>query len=264
MEAPKPPNDEDVDEKCGFELPEKLLRYCANPLLSLSDHRGRSRTVSTAENAEWVKIVWGGSAPHITSSETARLSQCVLYIELIFRSGQHALDARHLRSLMHPFAHCITDMEAGNRGGTFVAIYSDNKLQAVKAVSLMMSRVRSGESPYFEDCFCAYSASKPGALLAESPRDSDLAEEVLDGGDGCAATDPMAWFNKNAKCSTNDSVNLHAPGALTEFILKQQKKSATLIDLSGKTVHHPTVMALTMFFSWLTKMLSQALIVPER
>lgn len=174
-----------------FVLPGTFVRYSLTNLRgmghetsTLSQLRRRDSLIedsdrSTSFFSKTVKIIWGSSTADAEPSSIARTAPCRLVVELLFRPGQHHFDAKHLYGLLQPFASYVLDIEAGNRGGKFLAIYSTSELQCLKAIASMMAKVRRGESYLLADCYCAPSPNQPHEMLLESPRDEDLEEEKL-------------------------------------------------------------------------------------
>jgi hypothetical protein len=190
------PDDDDDDEKATvrpFVLPSTFVRYSMSNIRSASTSGSQQRNPnlkrmdsliddtdrSTSYFSKTVKIIWGSSTPDAEPSSIARTAPCRLVVELSFRPGRHHFDARHLYQLMDPFAEYVLDLEAGNRGGKFIAVYGYSELQCLKAIAAMMARVRRGESYLLADCFCAPSPNQAHEMLLESPRDEDIEDERL-------------------------------------------------------------------------------------
>ena len=208
-----------------FTLPATFLRYKSSAVTAAASTD--TTTQSTPPNAALVKLVWGSVPSSAQPSAVARSSEHMLVVELVFKAPFHHFDARHIRSLLGPHARDVTDMEAGNRGGNFLALYGNSRLQLLKGIASLMTKIEKGESYLFEQAFSAPRANVESSMLVESPRDLDdlpTGEKVLPRKKDAAqaGTTLDSWFSKHAVAT--EAVNVHAPGALEMFMVQQAKK----------------------------------------
>jgi hypothetical protein len=213
-----------------FILPPKFMRYKGDKIsTSVTGGAADVTTKSTPADASTVKLVWGSAPSDAQPSPAARAAEHMLVVEVVFKTRCHHFDAVHIRSLLGPHARDVIDMEAGNRGGFFIALYGSSRLQLLKAIACMMTKIHNGESYLFSQAFNAPRSNVESEMLLESPRqleDLPPTEQLLPRRKNktvdvvSATTD--TWFARNSV--VGKSVNLHAPGALEQFMVMQAKK----------------------------------------